>query len=609
MTLSIYYKRICINAAIGSAALGVLLFVVYAIAGHAIVKMIYESDLLIFQQLMAGKITTSLSSYLAAMDRAVLNLAVAFILSAGVLLLMTNPLGVLCSGISLLVCSLGIFSLLDLFPALIKPLHFDVVPYFNYRVTYIPDPILGFRERPQHKAAIRGFRGWGYSPVYGIEVQPRTLLWETDEQGFRNASQPEFSDIVVIGSSFPEYGENFEDTFARRLERRLDGQTVLNFAKAGYGPVEYMKIFEQYALPKKPRYVILALNTVGDVDAHLAQRVSGKRNPGLAKRAIAFGGFLPRYRIALEQSWDIARSSIWTPVQLGFQKILGTESVHPEVAVLRFPQGTTEKMVFLDKHVAKTPTELLPLPEWRALERVIIQFKELSESHGSIPLLLYIPGATEIYSRYSTLESGAQWLAMRGAMIATGGSNGEATRTIAARVGVELIDLRPAFEEAARHGQLVYYRLDSHWNAKGREIAAEITAQALKRLGSNRRPRELKPSLPTLDPILREAKNDVRDSVMLRTLDGKINFWNPAAEQLYGWKKSEAVGRVSHDLLRTQFPEPLEQIDAELIKNGRWKGTLVHVTRDGRRVTVESRWVLERDKNRGAVVEINTPLG
>ncbi len=52
----------------------------------------------------------------------------------------------------------------------------------------------------------------------------------------------------------------------------------------------------------------------------------------------------------------------------------------------------------------------------------------------------------------------------------------------------------------------------------------------------------------------------VNDSVMTRTLDGKINFWNRRAEQLYGWSKEEAIGKVSHDLLQTQFPKPLAEI-------------------------------------------------
>jgi PAS domain S-box-containing protein len=97
----------------------------------------------------------------------------------------------------------------------------------------------------------------------------------------------------------------------------------------------------------------------------------------------------------------------------------------------------------------------------------------------------------------------------------------------------------------------------------------------------------------------------VNDSVMTRSMEGRINFWNGSAEELYGWRKEEAVGRVSHDLLRTQFPKPLEEIESELVRNGRWEGKLVHTTREGGRVVVESRWTLELNGQLGAVVEIN----
>ena len=93
---------------------------------------------------------------------------------------------------------------------------------------------------------------------------------------------------------------------------------------------------------------------------------------------------------------------------------------------------------------------------------------------------------------------------------------------------------------------------------------------------------------------------------MTRTMEGRINFWNHSAEELYGWRKEEAIGRVSHDLLQTQFPKPLEEIESELVRNGRWEGKLVHTTRDGGRVVVESRWTLELKGQSGALVEINT---
>src|SRR5262245_3536644 len=97
----------------------------------------------------------------------------------------------------------------------------------------------------------------------------------------------------------------------------------------------------------------------------------------------------------------------------------------------------------------------------------------------------------------------------------------------------------------------------------------------------------------------------MNESVMTRTVEGRISFWNRSSEKLYGWRQEEAVGKVSHSLLQTQFPQPLEEIEAELIRNGRWEGTLVHTTRDGGRVVVKSQWTLGLNGRAGAVVEVN----
>src|SRR5262245_39075321 len=99
----------------------------------------------------------------------------------------------------------------------------------------------------------------------------------------------------------------------------------------------------------------------------------------------------------------------------------------------------------------------------------------------------------------------------------------------------------------------------------------------------------------------------VNDCIMTRSMGGIISLWTRSAEKLYGWREDEAIGRVSHDLLKTQFPKPLEEIESELIRNGRWEGKLVHTTRGGRRVVVESRWSLELEGHVGRLVEINVP--
>ena len=87
------------------------------------------------------------------------------------------------------------------------------------------------------------------------------------------------------------------------------------------------------------------------------------------------------------------------------------------------------------------------------------------------------------------------------------------------------------------------------------------------------------------------------DTVFVRNMNDVITYWNRRAEEWYGWTREVAVGQVSHQLTRPIFPEPLDDINAKLIRTGRWEGELVHATRHGTRVVVASRWSLHRDES------------
>ena len=87
------------------------------------------------------------------------------------------------------------------------------------------------------------------------------------------------------------------------------------------------------------------------------------------------------------------------------------------------------------------------------------------------------------------------------------------------------------------------------------------------------------------------------DSIFVRDEKDVITFWNRGAEELYGWTRDEAVGQITHELLKTVFPIPRHEIAAQLLATGRWEGELVHTTRAGVPLTVASRWSLQSDSS------------
>jgi PAS domain S-box-containing protein len=97
------------------------------------------------------------------------------------------------------------------------------------------------------------------------------------------------------------------------------------------------------------------------------------------------------------------------------------------------------------------------------------------------------------------------------------------------------------------------------------------------------------------------------DSIVARRFDDDlITYWNRGAEELYGWDRAEAVGRVGSELRKVAVPLPLDQIKAELLRVGRWEGELVNNKRDSTPVLVTSRWSLRRDQQGGPALIVVT---
>jgi PAS domain S-box-containing protein len=97
------------------------------------------------------------------------------------------------------------------------------------------------------------------------------------------------------------------------------------------------------------------------------------------------------------------------------------------------------------------------------------------------------------------------------------------------------------------------------------------------------------------------------DAIFECALDGTILFWSHGAEVMYGWSKEEALGKISHELLRSKFPEPLERIVENVIRTGRWEGEFTQANRQGEPLISSGRWALKVDeKGRPAgILKIN----
>jgi len=104
--------------------------------------------------------------------------------------------------------------------------------------------------------------------------------------------------------------------------------------------------------------------------------------------------------------------------------------------------------------------------------------------------------------------------------------------------------------------------------------------------------------------------NLTNDAIFICDMTHRITFWNHGAKDLYGYSDEEALGKVTHELLCTEFPQSIGQIRKKLERDGHWSGELIHRRKNGSKVVVMSRWSLDRDKGGKpvSILETNTDI-
>ena len=100
------------------------------------------------------------------------------------------------------------------------------------------------------------------------------------------------------------------------------------------------------------------------------------------------------------------------------------------------------------------------------------------------------------------------------------------------------------------------------------------------------------------------------DAIVVRDVEGRIQFWNKGAERLYGWTAEEAIGSHLSKLFSKEDLRMLLAAEQELTLRGEWTGELRKRTQSGQEIYVASRWTLVRDEEGRprSVLMINTDI-
>jgi PAS domain S-box-containing protein len=139
----------------------------------------------------------------------------------------------------------------------------------------------------------------------------------------------------------------------------------------------------------------------------------------------------------------------------------------------------------------------------------------------------------------------------------------------------------------------------SHIEADGQKLYTVILRDLTQRVETEARLREQAALL-----------DHAQDAILVRSLEGRILFWNKSAERIYGWPAAEVIGKDVRQILYAKGTTEYDKAMPILMMRGEWMGELRHLTRDGPDKIAEARWTLVRDSEGKpkSILSINTDI-
>jgi PAS domain S-box-containing protein len=175
-----------------------------------------------------------------------------------------------------------------------------------------------------------------------------------------------------------------------------------------------------------------------------------------------------------------------------------------------------------------------------------------------------------------------------------GGTSGLAALGLVRQMSPEtpLIFLSSAFDEETALSALASGAADCVFKDRMQLLVPAIR-RALVHRDERNRTRQTERQCASQTEMLGQAL----DVIIVEEPNGRISFWNRAAEQLLGWQAREVIGRRLKSFAGAEVSSALYAATRATSEKGQWRGEIALTGKDGRSVTFDLRRTLVRDKD------------
>lgn len=305
---------------------------------------------------------------------------------------------------------------------------------------------------------------------------------QTDRRGYRNRTDLEIYDAVVLGDSFAEgSGVTDGDSWPDKLSQ-ASGLSVYNLGMSGYAPQHYLASLVEVGLALHPKTVFCLLYEGNDVRSARVTNRPESRADRLFKSS------------PLRQKLDDLIVDTFAPI--GAQRELKELEMLSWLPVSLSAEGAGPHYAFAPKQLLSLYVDAETLvngKRWKATTEILRDMNARCVAAGAELVLVYAPTKAHVVLPLVADQLPAEkvhaFAALRAKnplpppqrFLQTLPDKMDAYETIAQRwcdeEGIDFVSLTPPLRKAIATGRQIYYTYDQHWTPVGHEVVAQVVAR------------------------------------------------------------------------------------------------------------------------------------